>query len=334
MGHRIHHRVLLGVGACLLASTLALPASAADGPGRSLRGGVVGLDQRITALEAMVASLQESLAAAQGTIGSLAGELSAAQGRIAALEAELGAARTTIQTMQDQIGALQDAAAQNAVLDHEQDGQIAGLGSQVVTLETGMAENTGIDADQSVQIVRLWSAVGTSRVQTLRAETWSYASTTKSLSLRPAPIIFFRDDTSVLAGLASMEAQIGELRCRFDLPLCDDASVSPLPSLPDEARLAAIASLIDGWQGKVEALRLQAQDPAQSVSDVELTEAVNDIEADFSAVIDLATIADLSQMTALQLQDAMNKQSQAIQTLSAILKTMHDTAKAVINNMR
>ena len=35
-----------------------------------------------------------------------------------------------------------------------------------------------------------------------------------------------------------------------------------------------------------------------------------------------------------QLQDAMQKQTQAMQTLSALMKSMHDTAKAIINNMR
>lgn len=49
---------------------------------------------------------------------------------------------------------------------------------------------------------------------------------------------------------------------------------------------------------------------------------------------DLATLSDMTQMMQLQLQDAMNKQAQAIQTLSAIMKSIHDTAKAVIQNMR
>ena len=48
----------------------------------------------------------------------------------------------------------------------------------------------------------------------------------------------------------------------------------------------------------------------------------------------LATLGDMTQMMQMRLQDAMNKQAQAIQTLSAIMKSIHDTAKAVIQNMR
>jgi len=46
------------------------------------------------------------------------------------------------------------------------------------------------------------------------------------------------------------------------------------------------------------------------------------------------TASDMTQMMQMELQDAMNKQSQAIQTLSAILKSQHDTVKAIIQNMR
>jgi len=48
----------------------------------------------------------------------------------------------------------------------------------------------------------------------------------------------------------------------------------------------------------------------------------------------LATMSDMSQMMQLELQDAMNKQAQAMQTLSAIMKSQHDTLKAIISNMR
>lgn len=48
----------------------------------------------------------------------------------------------------------------------------------------------------------------------------------------------------------------------------------------------------------------------------------------------LQTMSDMTQMMQLDLQDAMNKQAQAMQTLSAIMKSQHDTLKAIINNMR
>ena len=46
------------------------------------------------------------------------------------------------------------------------------------------------------------------------------------------------------------------------------------------------------------------------------------------------TMSYISQQLQLQLQDAMNKQQQAMQTLSNIMKNQHDTLKSIIQNMR
>ncbi len=48
----------------------------------------------------------------------------------------------------------------------------------------------------------------------------------------------------------------------------------------------------------------------------------------------MSSMGDESQMMQLQLQDAMNRQSQMMQIMSAIMKSMHDTQKSIINNMR
>lgn len=48
----------------------------------------------------------------------------------------------------------------------------------------------------------------------------------------------------------------------------------------------------------------------------------------------LQTMSDTGQQLQLQLQDAMNKQQQAMQILSNIMKNQHDTLKAIIQNMR
>lgn len=48
----------------------------------------------------------------------------------------------------------------------------------------------------------------------------------------------------------------------------------------------------------------------------------------------LSSIGDIMQLAQLQLQDTMNRQSQAVQALSAIMKSFYDTAKAIIRNMR
>jgi hypothetical protein len=48
----------------------------------------------------------------------------------------------------------------------------------------------------------------------------------------------------------------------------------------------------------------------------------------------LQTMTDMGQMLNLALQDAMQKQQQVMQMLSAIMKNQHDTLKAIIQNMR
>jgi hypothetical protein len=48
----------------------------------------------------------------------------------------------------------------------------------------------------------------------------------------------------------------------------------------------------------------------------------------------IATLDDMTQMMQLELQDAMNKQSQAFTTLSNVMKSFHDTAKSIINNIK
>ena len=46
------------------------------------------------------------------------------------------------------------------------------------------------------------------------------------------------------------------------------------------------------------------------------------------------TSGEMTQMTLLKLQDAMNKQQQALQTLSNIMKSQSETASAIIDNMK
>jgi len=49
---------------------------------------------------------------------------------------------------------------------------------------------------------------------------------------------------------------------------------------------------------------------------------------------DQAAAASLGQMANLELQDVMQKQQRAMQMLSNIMKSQHDTAKAIIRNLR
>lgn len=48
----------------------------------------------------------------------------------------------------------------------------------------------------------------------------------------------------------------------------------------------------------------------------------------------MQTMADMSQQLSLQLQDAMNKQQQAMQTMSNIMKAQHDTLASIIRNLK
>jgi hypothetical protein len=48
----------------------------------------------------------------------------------------------------------------------------------------------------------------------------------------------------------------------------------------------------------------------------------------------IATLDDMTQMMQLELQDAMNKQQQAFTMISNVMKSFHDTAKSIINNIR
>jgi hypothetical protein len=48
----------------------------------------------------------------------------------------------------------------------------------------------------------------------------------------------------------------------------------------------------------------------------------------------IATLDDMTQMMQLELQDAMNKQQQAFTMISNVMKSFHDTAKNIINNIK
>ena len=49
---------------------------------------------------------------------------------------------------------------------------------------------------------------------------------------------------------------------------------------------------------------------------------------------DLQAIGDDAQLSMLELQNALNRQAQLMQMISNISKTMHDTAMAIIRNLR
>jgi hypothetical protein len=52
------------------------------------------------------------------------------------------------------------------------------------------------------------------------------------------------------------------------------------------------------------------------------------------ALVFAETVGDDSQLDSIELQDKMQKQQQFIQTISNIMKSQHDTLKAIIQNLR
>jgi hypothetical protein len=69
------------------------------------------------------------------------------------------------------------------------------------------------------------------------------------------------------------------------------------------------------------------KDPKQ-MSPSELEQAIPNAETN------LNTLEEISQLQQLELQDAMQKQAQFVQTISNIMKNQHDTLKGIIQNMR
>ena len=60
--------------------------------------------------------------------------------------------------------------------------------------------------------------------------------------------------------------------------------------------------------------------------------SLTDNDIDIDGIVQ--TMTDISQQLQLQLQDAMNKQQQSMQTMSNIMKNQHETLKSVIDNLR
>jgi hypothetical protein len=94
--------------------------------------------------------------------------------------------------------------------------------------------------------------------------------------------------------------------------------------------------ILDAWKGYV-ARRVQAK---QSI-DVNTTIAAIDRDANarLQAEIErrqaqLNTIGDDSQLANVDLQNALQKQQQTLQMLSNLMKMMHDSAMAIIRNLK
>ena len=69
------------------------------------------------------------------------------------------------------------------------------------------------------------------------------------------------------------------------------------------------------------------KDPKQ-MSPSELEQSIPNAETN------LDSLEEISQLQQLELQDAMEKQAQILQTVSNIMKNQHDTLKSIIQNMR
>jgi ABC-type antimicrobial peptide transport system permease subunit len=68
--------------------------------------------------------------------------------------------------------------------------------------------------------------------------------------------------------------------------------------------------------------------------EVQMSEVIQKLEDIEKLAEELNTMTDISQMQMLQLQDAMSKQQQYLQMISSMMKSMHDAAKSIIQNLR
>ena len=89
---------------------------------------------------------------------------------------------------------------------------------------------------------------------------------------------------------------------------------------------------------QVAASRIRKDFPnvSQRESEVILFYALNEIDTKLRSEIERSqsTVADMSQMGMMDLQNAMQKEAQLMQMLSNMLKMMHDTSMSIIRNIK
>jgi hypothetical protein len=85
---------------------------------------------------------------------------------------------------------------------------------------------------------------------------------------------------------------------------------------------------VDAWESDLVGLRSLAQSGTTQLTETEILGVLDDIESD------MATLGDIGQMAALDLQDNLQKTSMIMQLMSNIMKQYHDTLMGIINNIR
>jgi hypothetical protein len=101
------------------------------------------------------------------------------------------------------------------------------------------------------------------------------------------------------------------------------------------AELRSVLGKVSAAPGVTIAVRIKVVDKGKLVDrgTKPLTRA--QIEAAIqSTETELSAAGDMSRLDQLALQDALQKQQQMLQTISSIMKTQHDTLKAIIQNLR
>jgi hypothetical protein len=105
--------------------------------------------------------------------------------------------------------------------------------------------------------------------------------------------------------------------------LCTGRQEAPLP---DGVYHRAEGGFITVKDNKVSGALLQPD--LEGARPNEFQTHLDELEKEFTAITDDA------QLATLQLQDAMNKQAQAMQMMSNIMKMMHDTTATIVKNMK
>lgn len=278
------------------------------------RGGLVAVIDRVALLEDLVAQLQSELSGAQVAIGAAQAELAGARSRIGALETDLATANSRIGILET------DLSAANSRLIAAENGT-ASLQTQVASLQDS-------DSIQDDIIIGLRVDLSEAERLALRSETRSSGGVARKLSLKDPILTFRTNNTAAVAAIDETLVSLNEFRCRTGLSGCTDPSIEQLVDfLPVESALTFEAT-VDGWESDLAGLRSIAVSGTTQLTEAEILGVLDDIETD------VATLGEIGQLAALDLQDSVQKLNAIMQTISNIMKQSHDTLMAIINNLR
>lgn len=138
---------------------------------------------------------------------------------------------------------------------------------------------------------------------------------------------------ALVVGAALSASPQGSFEARKSRALDLRASLAPHAAPQVRAKIAASAKALKGYLGRCgkacDLLSFSTRDLDSRFGG--LTTNQRDL---LLALVFGETLSDMNQMDQLNLQDAMERQAQYLQTISNIMKMQNDTLKAIIQNVR